>query len=223
MGGATKCVFAPKCDAGELSRRAPRSRWCCVPPRSAPMPSTCRGSIAIALDNAQRYREITVPTVVISGDSDTVVYEEIHSTGLARDIPGAELVWVKNLGHKPDWIAPDLIVAAIEKVAGKPATCKPRRAPSRRGSRTTAGLWTPVSTKRSTAPNRRSFRLCRVRARRARPSPTIGDAQHIGGARRSQRHAGRDDDPVAVVRQNPRPGRSGRRGRPCRRGRWRPA
>ena len=51
---------------------------------------------------------------------DTVVYEEIHSLGLARDIPGAELVWVNNLGHKPDWIAPDLVVAAIEKLGGMP-------------------------------------------------------------------------------------------------------
>jgi len=45
--------------------------------------------------------------------------QEIHSLGLARDIAGAELVWVDNLGHKPDWIAPDLVVAAIEKVAGR--------------------------------------------------------------------------------------------------------
>lgn len=67
---------------------------------------------------APRYREIDVPTVVISGDSDTIVYEEIHSLGLARDIPGAELVWIRNLGHKPDWIAPELVAAAIEKVAG---------------------------------------------------------------------------------------------------------
>lgn len=67
---------------------------------------------------APRYHEIAAPTVVISGDRDTVVYEEIHSTGLARDIPGAELVWVKNLGHKPDWIAADLVVAAVEKLAG---------------------------------------------------------------------------------------------------------
>ena len=57
--------------------------------------------------------------MVISGDADTVVYEEIHSLGLARDIPGAELVWVRNLGHKPDWIAPDLVVAAIETLGGK--------------------------------------------------------------------------------------------------------
>ena len=65
-----------------------------------------------------RYHEIAVPTVIISGDMDTVVDEQIHSVGLARDIRGAELVWVHNLGHKPDWIAPDLVVAAIENVAG---------------------------------------------------------------------------------------------------------
>jgi pimeloyl-ACP methyl ester carboxylesterase len=67
---------------------------------------------------APRYHEIAVPTVVISGDMDTVVDERIHSVGLARDIRGAELVWVRNLGHKPDWIAPDLVVAAIENAAG---------------------------------------------------------------------------------------------------------
>jgi pimeloyl-ACP methyl ester carboxylesterase len=66
----------------------------------------------------RRYPEIAAPTIVVSGDHDTVVYEEIHSNGLARDIPGAELVWVRNLGHKPDWIASDLVVAAIEKLAG---------------------------------------------------------------------------------------------------------
>lgn len=67
---------------------------------------------------APRYGEITAPTVIVSGDHDTVVYEEIHSQGLARDIPHAELVWVRNMGHKPDWIAPDLVSAAIERVAG---------------------------------------------------------------------------------------------------------
>lgn len=67
---------------------------------------------------APRYGEIDTPTVVISGRRDTVVFEEIHSTGLARDIPGAKAVWIDNLGHKPDWTAPDLTVAAIETVAG---------------------------------------------------------------------------------------------------------
>ncbi len=73
------------------------------------------------LENAPGYKNITAPTIVISGNRDTVVYEEIHSVGLARDIPGAELFWVRNLGHKPEWIATDLVVTAIEKLSGKPA------------------------------------------------------------------------------------------------------
>ena len=56
---------------------------------------------------------------VISGDHDTVVYSEIHSGGLVRDIPDAEIVWIPNMGHKPDWVAPELVAAAIGK-GGRP-------------------------------------------------------------------------------------------------------
>ncbi|MEO4000782.1 alpha/beta hydrolase [Mesorhizobium sp. CAU 1732] len=72
------------------------------------------------VEASKRYPEIKAPTVIITGNRDTVVLENIHSVGLARDIAGSELVWVDNLGHKPDWIAPDLVVAAIEKIAGRP-------------------------------------------------------------------------------------------------------
>jgi pimeloyl-ACP methyl ester carboxylesterase len=67
-----------------------------------------------------RYREITAPTIIITGDSDDIVYEELHSRGLKRDIPGSELYWIRNLGHKPDYIATDLAIASLEKLAGKP-------------------------------------------------------------------------------------------------------
>lgn len=65
-----------------------------------------------------RYTEITAPTVIITGDSDSVVLAHIHSEGLARDIEGAELIWIRNLGHKPDHVTTDLAVRAIEKAAG---------------------------------------------------------------------------------------------------------
>jgi pimeloyl-ACP methyl ester carboxylesterase len=117
IGRATTCVFAPNAMPENYLAHAqiplvlrPRA----FRANAADVESLYR----FALANAPRYREIATPTVVISGDADTVVYEEIHSLGLARDIPGAELVWVKNLGHKPDWIAPDLVVAAIEKLGG---------------------------------------------------------------------------------------------------------
>jgi len=67
---------------------------------------------------APRYTEIKAPAVVVTGDSDSVVLAHIHSEGLARDIEGAELIWIRNLGHKPDYVTTDLAVRAIEKVAG---------------------------------------------------------------------------------------------------------
>lgn len=119
MRSASRCVFAPNPmpesyleQAGiPLVLRPYSFRW------NAADVAGLHDHVVAA---APRYREIAAPTVVISGNSDTVVYEEIHSQGLADDIPGAELVWVDNLGHKPDWVAPDLIVAAIEKMAGLP-------------------------------------------------------------------------------------------------------
>ncbi len=118
MGGATKCVFSPNAIPEDYLDRAAIA-LVLRPAAFRANAVDVQGLYRFALANARRYREITVPTVVISGDSDTVVYEEIHSAGLARDIAGAELVWVRNLGHKPDWIAPDLIVAALERLDGQ--------------------------------------------------------------------------------------------------------
>jgi pimeloyl-ACP methyl ester carboxylesterase len=118
MATAIECVFAPNAVPENYLSRA-QIPLVLRPHAFRANAADVEGLYRFALANAPRYRELEIPTVVISGDSDTVVYEEIHSLGLARDIPGAELVWVKNLGHKPDWIAPDLVTAAVEKLGGK--------------------------------------------------------------------------------------------------------
>jgi pimeloyl-ACP methyl ester carboxylesterase len=66
-----------------------------------------------------RYREIRKPTVIITGDADGIVSPKYHSQHLARDIRGARLISIHNLGHKSDYVAGDLAVAAIETVAGE--------------------------------------------------------------------------------------------------------
>ncbi|WP_312407430.1 alpha/beta hydrolase [Rhizobium sp.] len=68
---------------------------------------------------AKQYRHIKAPTIIITGDTDKIVSPDIHARHLARDIPGARLIVVHNLGHKSDYIANDLAIAAIERVAGR--------------------------------------------------------------------------------------------------------
>lgn len=68
---------------------------------------------------AKHYREIEAPTVIVTGDSDRVVLPDLHSRGLRRDIKGATLLWIRNLGHKPDYVVTDVAIAAIEHVSGK--------------------------------------------------------------------------------------------------------
>jgi pimeloyl-ACP methyl ester carboxylesterase len=114
---ATECVFSPNKVPDGYTDRA--SIGLVLRPAAFRANAVdVAGLYRHTVETAPRYPEIKAPTVVISGDRDTVVDEEIHSIGLARDIEGAELVWVKNLGHKPDWIAPELVVAGIENVAG---------------------------------------------------------------------------------------------------------
>ncbi|KUM23238.1 esterase [Mesorhizobium loti] len=119
IGGATSCVFSPNSVPDGYVDDASIS----LVLRPDAFRANAR-DVAQLYDYVREaspgYREIKTPTVVISGDRDKVVYATVHSVGLERDIPGAELVWVGNLGHKPDWIAPDLVVGAIEKVSGAP-------------------------------------------------------------------------------------------------------
>jgi pimeloyl-ACP methyl ester carboxylesterase len=68
---------------------------------------------------APRYTEIESPAIIITGDSDPVVLANIHSVGLRRDIKNSDLIWLKGVGHKPDYVATDLAIAAIEKLSGK--------------------------------------------------------------------------------------------------------
>jgi pimeloyl-ACP methyl ester carboxylesterase len=66
-----------------------------------------------------RYPTIRVPTAIVTGDHDGVVYAKIHSAGCARDIPGAKLTALSGVGHSPHHSAPDKVVAAILEVEGR--------------------------------------------------------------------------------------------------------
>ncbi|MDF2373505.1 MAG: alpha/beta hydrolase [Rhizobiaceae bacterium] len=67
------------------------------------------------------YKTIKKPTIIITGEDDDVVSPTIHSGVLASDIEGARLIRLPGIGHKPDYAATDLCIAAIEEISGKAA------------------------------------------------------------------------------------------------------
>lgn len=57
------------------------------------------GLPAALLAQSRRYGEITAPTVIITGDRDSIVPAERHAKPLAARIPGARLVVLPGIGH----------------------------------------------------------------------------------------------------------------------------
>jgi pimeloyl-ACP methyl ester carboxylesterase len=64
-----------------------------------------------------RYREIRLPTVVLAGDEDEIVWTDLHSRSFAREVPGAELVLLPGIGHMPQYAQGPDVLAAIEALA----------------------------------------------------------------------------------------------------------
>ena len=68
---------------------------------------------------APLYPELTQPIEIVHGDADTTVGLDIHSRRMVREVPNAHLVVLKNVGHMPHHIAPNEIVAAIDRAAAR--------------------------------------------------------------------------------------------------------
>jgi len=65
------------------------------------------------VDYSGRLGELAMPVLVMTGDDDRIVPTE-SSIQLSRDIPGAELVVLKNCGHVPQEECPDQFMDALQ-------------------------------------------------------------------------------------------------------------
>ena len=64
-----------------------------------------------------RYAEIAAPTVIVTGDRDTIVSPDIHSRALAATLPHAKLIVLPGVGHAVQHVAADLVIAETERLA----------------------------------------------------------------------------------------------------------
>jgi pimeloyl-ACP methyl ester carboxylesterase len=70
-----------------------------------------------AVNGSRRYGAVGAPTVIVSGEVDTIVWTNLHSRSLERGIPGAKLVVLAGVGHMPHHAAPELVVREVEALA----------------------------------------------------------------------------------------------------------
>jgi pimeloyl-ACP methyl ester carboxylesterase len=68
-----------------------------------------------------RYRELTMPVMLMDGAGDRHVDAHVHSEQLHRELPGSELWLVPGTGHMVHHSGPDEVMAAIRAMDDKAA------------------------------------------------------------------------------------------------------
>jgi pimeloyl-ACP methyl ester carboxylesterase len=63
------------------------------------------------------YVDLRSPTIIITGDRDTMVSPEINARALAATLPRAKLVLLEGVGHMPHHAAPEAVAAAVDELA----------------------------------------------------------------------------------------------------------
>jgi pimeloyl-ACP methyl ester carboxylesterase len=74
---------------------------------------------AAVTEQAPRYGDIRVPTVIITGEVDKTVSTNRHSRPLAKAVAGAKLIVLPDVGHMIQNAAPELVISEIEAMIGR--------------------------------------------------------------------------------------------------------
>ena len=74
---------------------------------------------AAVAEQAPRYADIKVPTVVISGEIDKTVSPNRHSRPFAKAVPNAKLIVLSDVGHMVQHAAPELVIFEIDAMISR--------------------------------------------------------------------------------------------------------
>jgi pimeloyl-ACP methyl ester carboxylesterase len=75
------------------------------------------GLRAFVTGQAPRLSMINLPTAIVAGDLDRIVWTSLHSYSSARAIPNARLAIIAGAGHLIHYAEPDAVIAAVTDVA----------------------------------------------------------------------------------------------------------
>jgi len=125
---AMQLVFSPNEPPPDYMSRA--SAWLALRPGEFLANSReVAGLKAFVAGQAERYRRLVVPTVIITGSADAVVPPNAHARPLAAALPRARLLLLQGVGHMPHYVAPDRVLEAVAEFAD--GMLKAKTAPGR--------------------------------------------------------------------------------------------
>jgi pimeloyl-ACP methyl ester carboxylesterase len=79
---------------------------------------------AFVTAQAPRYREIGIPTVVLTGSADGTVSPHIHARAFAAAVPHARLITLAGIGHMLHHTSAEMVVAAVEQLPARTMTVR---------------------------------------------------------------------------------------------------
>lgn len=121
LGPGIMAVFAPQ-QAPPNYREEARVPLLLRPTAFQANAEDVAGLHAFVAGQSRRYGDIRAPTVIVAGEADIVVWTNLHSRSLERQIPGAKLIVLPGIGHMPHHAASDVVVREIEAVAERAAS-----------------------------------------------------------------------------------------------------
>jgi pimeloyl-ACP methyl ester carboxylesterase len=115
IGSATKAVFQPQTPPDRYVMRSATS----LVLRPKAFEANARDMVELK-GNLEKmvplYASINAPTVILVGDRDLAVSNDIHAFALAKAIPNARLEILDNVGHVPHHARPDRVLAAVDDI-----------------------------------------------------------------------------------------------------------
>lgn len=115
LDGGVTSVFAPQPAPADYVRRA-AIRLLTRPAQFVANAQDIAALKAFVTEQAPRYREIGVPTIVLTGTDDVTVAPHIHARAFARAVPHARLIMLAGIGHMPHHVSTERVVAAVEQL-----------------------------------------------------------------------------------------------------------
>jgi pimeloyl-ACP methyl ester carboxylesterase len=123
LDGGVASVFAPQAAPADYVRRA-AIRLLLRPAQFVANAQDIAALKAFVTAQFPRYREIGVPTVVVTGSDDSTVAPNLHARAFAAAVPHARLVMLAGVGHMPHHASADRVVAAVEQLPVRGVTVR---------------------------------------------------------------------------------------------------